>query len=68
MELTYLLKGLNYPCTIDWYNEFIDESNCFAVKKYEYSEMLDTINNFKFIHYVYEFKKTSPTHYKIAID
>lgn len=66
MRLEYLLQGLNYPCTIEWYYEFIDE-HYMDRSKYTFSGINDFINNLKAEHFVHEFKQISSTHYKIAI-
>lgn len=67
MRLEYMLHGLNYPCTIEWYYEFIDERYCMDESKYTFSGIDDFIRNLKAEHFVYEFKQISSTHYKIAI-
>lgn len=67
MRLEYLLQGLYYPCTIEWYYEIIDENYCMDISKYTFSGIDDFINNLKSEHFVYEFQRISSTHYKIAI-
>ena len=67
MELVYLLQGLNYPCTIEWYYGEIDIENYIGRKKYTFSGIDDVINNFETIHIAKEFNRISSTHYKIAI-
>lgn len=66
MELQYLLKGLNYPCTIEWYDGEIDDESCIGRRKYTFSEIDDVINGFETIHIVKEFKRISFVTYAIA--
>ncbi len=67
MRLEYFLQGLNYPCTIKWYYEFIDDRYYMGKSKYTFSGINDLIDNLKSEHFVYEFKQISSTRYKIAI-
>ncbi len=67
MRLEYFLQGLCYPCTIEWYYEFIDEHYCMDISKYTFSGIKDFTDNLKSEHFVYEFKQISSIHYKIAI-
>lgn len=66
MELQYLLKGLNYPCTIEWYYGDIDDESYMSGRKYTFSQINDLINKFETIQIVKEFVRISSTHYKIA--
>lgn len=67
MRLEYFLQGLCYPCTIEWYYEIIDENYRMDISKYTFTRINDFIDNLKSVHFVYEFKQISSTHYKIAI-
>lgn len=67
MQLEYLLKGLCYPCTIEWYFGEIDDENYIGRKRYTFSEIDDVINAFETIHIVKEFKRISSVIYVIAI-
>ena len=67
MRLEYFLQGLNYPCTIEWYCEKIDDENYIGSKKYTFSGINDVLEKFEVVHFMYEFKQLSSTHYKIAI-
>lgn len=67
MELEYLLQGLNYPCTIEWYYGDIDDESYMAGRKYTFSGIQDVINTRETIRIVKEFKRISTTHYQIAI-
>lgn len=67
MRLEYLLQGLNYPSTIEWYYGDIDDERYFTSGKYTFSAINDVINSFVAVHVVTEFKRISSTHYKIAI-
>lgn len=67
MELEYLLQGLCYPCTIEWYYGEINDESYMGGRKYTFSHIDDVINNFETIHIAKEFKRISKTHYKIAI-
>lgn len=67
MRLEYFLKGLNYPCTIEWYRGKIDDKHCLGDKTYTLTEINDVLDNFEVEHFMYEFKQVSSTYYKIAI-
>lgn len=67
MRLEYLLQGLSYPCTIEWYYGEIDDESYIGRRKYTFSEIDDVINGFETIHIVKEFKRMSSVIYAIAI-
>ncbi len=66
MRLEYLLQGLSYPCTIEWYYGEIDDESYMGRRKYTFSEIDDVINGFETIHFVKEFKRISSVIYAIA--
>lgn len=67
MELQYLIKGLNYPCTIEWYRDEIEDESYLFGRKYTFSEIDDVMNTRQKIYIAKEFNRISKTHYKIAI-
>jgi len=75
MRLTYLLQGLNYPCTIKWYHYNISDEQFETSEKYTFTaidHLIAAINEVQeechgFIINVTEFKKTSELSYEIAL-
>lgn len=67
MRLEYFLRGLNYPCTIEWYYKTIDDKHIKDIREFTLPGVHSFISLLNSDYFVYEFEQVSSTHYKIAI-